>query len=141
MSEKDPDGLQPGTPGAKLDAGKAPIMQGVLQYFPRALEQVALVSQFGSIKYSWGGYRFVKDGINRYSNAMGRHLLKEITEGPIDIESLEEGVTICHAAQVAWNALARLELMLSPPAHVSEESCTEVSSDMREVYTLLKVEE
>jgi len=38
---------------------------------------------------------------------MLRHLLAEETEGPIDND------TQClHAAQVAWNAMARLELIL-----------------------------
>ena len=46
-----------------------------------------------------------QDGI-RYGNALARHILAEETEGMIDKD------TQClHAAQIAWNALARLELI------------------------------
>lgn len=104
--EIDPNGKQPHEMGAKLDAGKAPISQGVLQYFPRALQEVSLVSLVGSKKYAWKGWEAVPDGINRYSDALGRHLLAEAIEGEIDIDT-----GMLHAAQIAWNALARLELM------------------------------
>lgn len=106
-AETDPHGCDPNQPGAKLDAGKAPIMQGVFQYFPRALAAVAGVSALGARKYTWGGWESVPDGINRYSDALGRHLLSEKIDGPVDPET-----DLMHAAQVAWNALARLELML-----------------------------
>lgn len=105
--ESDPTGAKPHTPGAKMDAGKSPIMQGVIQYFPRALKAVSEVSLAGAKKYTWNGWESVPDGINRYSDALGRHLLAEVTEGLIDPD------TGCyHAAQVAWNAFARLELIL-----------------------------
>ncbi len=111
LGEKDPSGLSVNAPGAKLDAGKSPVLQGALQYFPRALNAVALVSLAGRKKgYPWKGWESVPDGINRYGDALARHLLEEITEGPIDAHV---GGTGCmHAAQVAWNALARLELLL-----------------------------
>ena|SRR5271166_1989287 len=105
--EVDPHGLAAHTPGAKMDAGKAPIMQGVIQYFPRALRAVSMVSLAGATKYAWKGWEKVPDGINRYDNALGRHLLAEAIEGPVDKD------TQClHKAQVAWNALASLELYL-----------------------------
>jgi hypothetical protein len=107
MAETDPNGTLPNTPGAKLDAGKAPIMRGAVQYFPRALEKVAEVSAFGAKKYTWNGWESVPDGALRYSDAMGRHLVGESIDGPTDPET-----GLMHAAQVAWNALARLELML-----------------------------
>jgi hypothetical protein len=107
LIELDPNGKNPHEMGAKLDEGKAPILQGVLQYFPRALSAVSWVSLVGSKKYAWKGWEQVPDGINRYGDALGRHILAETTEGPVDND------TQClHAAQVAWNALARLELML-----------------------------
>lgn len=107
MKETDPAGKKPHEPGAKLDAGKAPIMQGVLQYFPRALMAVSHVSLVGAKKYAWKGWESVSDGFNRYSDALGRHLLAEEIDGPIDKDTQQ-----LHAAQVAWNALARLELLL-----------------------------
>jgi len=107
MAEFDPNGKNPHEPGAKLDAGKAPVAQGVLQYFPRALIAVSGVSGIGARKYAWKGWESVEDGFNRYSDALARHLLAETTEGEYDSD------TGClHAAQVAWNALARLELLL-----------------------------
>jgi len=107
MPEIDPNGMAAHTPGAKLDAGKAPISQGVLQYFPRALREVSLVSLAGARKYAWKGWEKVPDGVSRYSDALGRHLLAEEIDGPIDADT-----GMLHAAQIAWNALARLELML-----------------------------
>lgn len=97
-------------PGAKFDSGKAPVMRGVIQYFPRALEQVAKVSAAGAAKYTWNGWETVLDGPSRYSDALARHLLAEVIEGPVD--DGPGGTGCLHAAQVAWNALARLELLL-----------------------------
>lgn len=101
--EADPTGRAPGTPGAKLDAGKAPMLRGCVEYFPLALEQVAKVSQFGANKYTWKGWETVPDGINRYGDALVRHLAKE---------EHDPDSGLLHAAHAAWNALARLELML-----------------------------
>lgn len=107
LGESDPNGKQSKEPGAKLDAGKSPLLRGCLQYFPRALAAVAQVSEVGANKYTWNGWEKVPDGINRYGNALARHLAAEAVDGPIDRE------TEClHAAQVAWNSLARLELIL-----------------------------
>jgi hypothetical protein len=106
-TEKDPNGRNPHEPGAKLDAGKSPVFQGAFDYFPRALKAVADVSAFGASKYAWKGWESVPDGINRYSNAMGRHITDEAIEGPITRDS-----GLLHKAHVAWNALAALELTL-----------------------------
>ena len=95
------------SPGAKADTGKPPVQQGVLDYFPLALLELAKVSHIGASKYSWEGWRSVPNGITRYGNAMVRHLLQKQIEGEYDFE------TGClHDAQVAWNALAVLELKL-----------------------------
>ena len=112
LSEKDPNGRNPHEPGAKLDAGKAPVFQGVLDYFPRAIEAVSMVSQAGANKYAWKGWEAVPDGYNRYMNALGRHIVKRSKEGPWDSDFAEQGIKILHDAQVAWNALAALELYL-----------------------------
>jgi hypothetical protein len=105
--EFDPTGKDPNEPGAKLDAGKAPIMRGAILYFPRALEAVAAVSAFGASKYTWGGWESVPEGFERYSDALGRHLIGEAIDGPTG-----PATGLSHAAQAAWNALARLELLL-----------------------------
>lgn len=105
--ELDPNGKSAKEKGSKLDHGKSPVSRGVLQYFPRALKEVANISQFGANKYVWKGWEQVPDGINRYGDALGRHILDEEIDGPIDPTT-----GLRHAAQVAWNALARLELIL-----------------------------
>lgn len=105
--ERDPHGRAPGTPGAKLDAGKNRL--GLILYgFPRALEAVGHLSTFGAKKYSPHGWRAVPDGFERYTDALLRHLLAEGRGELLDRDS-----NLSHAAAVAWNALARLELCLS----------------------------
>lgn len=110
FSEKDPNGIPAKQPGAKLDAGKSPVMQGALHYFPRAIMAVANLSAKGAAKYSWKGWEKVDDGINRYGDALGRHILKEQIEGPFDLDFPDKSVL--HATGDAWNSLARLELIL-----------------------------
>lgn len=105
MTELDPNGLNPHEPGAKLDSGKNRIGL-VLLGFASALIEVAKVGTFGANKYSENGWKNVQDGEKRYTDAMLRHLLAE-QEGEIDDDS-----GMLHAAQVAWNALARLYFIL-----------------------------
>lgn len=107
METTNDDPAKIGTGAIKYDAGKAPIFRGVVSYFPRAVAAVAAVSGFGANKYAWHGWEGVGDGINRYSDAMVRHLLRE-GEG----EVLDPDSGLLHAAHAAWGALARLELIL-----------------------------
>lgn len=91
--------------GRKDDREKP--MAGVLLDFSRALEAVVDVGTMGARKYARGNWQFVPNGHERYTDAMMRHLLAEShTEGYDD----ESGML--HAAHVAWNALARLEILL-----------------------------
>jgi hypothetical protein len=115
MSESDPNGKAPSEPGSKLDAGKPCVFQGVVEYFPRAVEAVAAVSTFGAQKYVWKGWETVPDGIARYSDAMMRHILKEGKGETTDPDS-----KMLHAAHTAWGALARLELMLRDEESMKE---------------------
>lgn len=106
-NESDPTGRKAGDAGAKLDAGKN--RMGLVMFgFANALQAVGQVGTYGSKKYSDNGWRQVPDGEARYTDAMLRHLMKEAEGEEIDPES-----DLRHAAQVAWNALARLELKLS----------------------------
>ena len=105
--EFDPNGKTPNEPGSKLDAGKSAMFQGLLAYFPRACESVASVSTFGATKYTWKGWESVPNGFERYSDALVRHLAKEGTG-----EIQDQDSNLLHAAHVAWNSLARLELLL-----------------------------
>lgn len=102
---KDPHGTHQHAPGAKLDAGKEP-MRLILHGMPRALLAVGQVGAYGADKYTENGWMQVPDGVARYTDAMFRHALQE------GIEARDEESGLWHAAQVAWNALARLELML-----------------------------
>lgn len=91
----------------KYDGGKSPVFRGAIDYFPRAISAVAGISAFGASKYAWKGWEGVPDGYNRYSDAMVRHLIYE-AEG----EVLDPDSGLLHAAHCAWNALARLELLI-----------------------------
>lgn len=92
----------------KLDQGKAPVYQGFIKYFPRAIEAVANVSKFGHEKYgTWGGWLDVEDGANRYLDAKCRHMIEE-AKG----EERAQDSELRHAEHEAWGAMARLELML-----------------------------
>jgi hypothetical protein len=106
-SEADPYGIDQHELGAKLDSGK--IKAGLLVDFSNALLAVAEVGTFGANKYTRGGWQHVLNGPERYTDAMLRHLLKEPNE-PNDPDS-----DLKHASHLAWNALARLELMLRAP--------------------------
>ncbi len=106
--ELDPNGKNAHEIGAKLDKGKAPVMRGVMHYFPRAVEAVARLSDIGARKYAWKGWTEVQNGSERYGDALCRHILAEEKDGPIDRDTGE-----LHAVCAAWNALARLELLLT----------------------------
>jgi hypothetical protein len=106
VGESDPTGRDAHAPGAKLDAGK--IRAGlVIGGFSRALTEVAKVGTFGANKYTANGWIEVPDGEQRYTDAMLRHILTEATGEQMDPDS-----GLRHAAHAAWNALARLDLML-----------------------------
>lgn len=113
-TEKDPNGYDAKQPGAKLDKGKSPVFRGLLAYFPRACKAVAEVSQRGAEKYSWKGWESVPDGLNRYSDALGRHITDLSIDGDFDADGF------LHRAQIAWNALASLELYLQEREHESQ---------------------
>lgn len=96
--------------GKKYDAGKAPVFRGFIQYFPRAIKSVSMVSAFGAKKYNVAyeevSYQKVDEGYGRYSDADARHLIEECIN-PVDADSELE-----HAQMHAWNAMARLEMLL-----------------------------
>lgn len=101
--------------GHKADAGKVDPSY-VMEYFPRALLAVSRVSEFGAKKYVRDGWRTVPNGFERYTSALDRHRLNESIEGRYDITDSK----LLHAAQVAWNALARLEILIQAGVKVCE---------------------
>lgn len=106
QAESDPSGRPAHTPGSKLDAGKNRLGL-VLMNFAPALEAVGRVGTFGASKYTENGWKQVPNGIDRYTDAMFRHLMKEAQGEVLDPDS-----QLAHAAHTAWNALARLSLMI-----------------------------
>jgi|TARA_Y100000310_G_scaffold345202_1_gene462627 hypothetical protein len=91
----------------KYDDEKSRVVKGFFHYFPHAIEEVARVSMFGAKKYDWNNWQDLKDGLERYTDALGRHLVQEGYEA----EDPDSG--LLHAAHVAWNAMARLEKILT----------------------------
>lgn len=102
----DPNGKDQHETGAKLDAGKnrlGLIMNG----FSRSLSAVGEIGTFGADKYTDNGWIDVPDGVDRYTDALYRHLNAE-AQG----EEFDQDSELRHAAHAAWNALARLDLIL-----------------------------
>lgn len=85
--------------------------RGVLYRFPRAILAVSEISEHGTKKHEVPlndvSYRDLPDGEMLYREASCRHMLREAIEGPIDPD-----FGLLHAAHEAWDALARLEIML-----------------------------
>lgn len=117
-AQTDPFGISQHQPGAKLDGNKPDT--SLLLYFGRALTEIAEVGTIGARKYTRGGWQTVPDGVNRYTSAMLRHLLTE------QREERDSETNMYHAAQVAWNALARLELILREKELKNEPLCCNV---------------
>jgi len=97
-----------GAAGSKMDADKISLVEMFFEYFPDATVAVAWVSEYGTRKYTRMGWKTVPHGITRYLDAGLRHTMSELREGPYDIK--DSG--LAHAAQHAWNALARLQLLI-----------------------------
>lgn len=126
QDQKDPHGKSPEQPGAKLDSGK--IRAGlVINGFSRALEEVSKVGTFGANKYSDNGWMQVSNGIERYTDALHRHLLSEAKGEINDPES-----NLKHAAHAAWNALARLDLIMRSEQPIDSDK------EKKAIYLLIK---
>lgn len=101
--------------------GKPPLFEGLLLYFPRALQEVAKVSAYGKNKH---GFEYRDRGFLRpeytedmYSNASIRHVVDHVLEGPIN----EEDGGQRHRAQAVWDLLAALEKELMREQNISYE--------------------
>ena len=111
--------------GRKYDGGKAPVVRGLFHYFPRALMEVAKASEYGKTKYATAyeekNWSKLEDAQGRYLDGAGRHLLNIEVDGDFDPECKEIlDMDIHHAAQVAWNMLAYLELHITEKGSSSE---------------------
>jgi Domain of unknown function (DUF5664) len=96
--------IDPHVPGAKLDSGKARLSL-VFGNFASALEAVGEVGTFGARKYTDNGWLTVPNGLERYTDALYRHLLAHARGEECDPES-----GLSHLAHVCWNSLAIAEL-------------------------------
>ena len=96
----------PESEGLKYDSDK-PRTHLVLQDFADALLEIAKVGTQGATKYGDSNWLQVENGFERYSSAMLRHYLAE-KESSTDDDS-----GYLHAAHAAWNALARLQLIMN----------------------------
>lgn len=91
-------------PGVKLDVGKPEVYTGVFQSFPLALQEISRITIEGTKEpgHVLHGWKEVPEGFKRYSEAMGRHLLREALTGDPDEHTFQIATT-------CWNDLARLE--------------------------------
>lgn len=97
--------------GVKHDQGKNRLGL-MISGFSRSIEQVGLVATFGAQKYADDGWITVPDATRRYTDAMLRHLIKDMQGERIDDES-----GLPHLAHCAWCALAILDLELRKNAN------------------------
>lgn len=81
-----------------------PLCTGVLDYFPLALEAVAICSRVGNEQHNPGQpLHWAKDKSTDHADALLRHL---IDRGTVDTDG------VLHSAKVAWRALAMLQTEL-----------------------------
>jgi hypothetical protein len=99
--------------GIKYDTGK-PRLYEMIEDFKEPLEEVTKVWTFGADKYGKHNWAYVDNAIDRYSNALLRHLL----EG----DSKDKESQILHASHVAWNALARLYFIIQKNKEVQNDN-------------------
>lgn len=82
-----------------------PLVTGLLDYFPAALAEIAKVSKAGNDKHNPGEpLHWAREKSTDQADCIGRHLLER---GGIDPETGQR-----HTAQMAWRALALLQLEL-----------------------------
>ena len=119
--EIDPHGKDPHKPGAKLDNGKV-LPWLCISGFSRALEEVAMVTTMGALKYTRNGWMEVPNGAERYMEAFGRHMLA-LGRGEV-FDNGPGGTNCMHKAQAIWNLMASLELELrqANQQHVTQQA-------------------
>jgi Domain of unknown function (DUF5664) len=99
------------TAGNKDDAGK-PRYKLILGGMALCIHALTLLAEFGASKYGDNNWQKVENGADRYMEAMQRHLLSELANGPGAIDDGPEGSGLPHATAIAWNALAYLWFIL-----------------------------
>jgi hypothetical protein len=82
-----------------------PIATGVLDYFPKALAEIAKVSLAGNAQHGLqdGGLHWDRSKSTDHADALIRHFLER---GTLDSDGLR------HSAKLTWRSLALLEIEL-----------------------------
>jgi hypothetical protein len=93
--------------GKKHDHRK-PRMHLLFNDMSDALLEIGKVATYGANKYTDRGWRDVENNYERYSSAGYRHQLEDSYEGG----ELDEESGFLHAAHAAWNAIAKLQIIL-----------------------------
>ena len=92
---------------------RVPIVTGVLDYFPRAIAEIAKVSLAGNNQHHAGEpLHWDKSKSTDEADALGRHLLQR---GTVDIDGIR------HSGKLAWRALALLERELEAEEEINQE--------------------
>lgn len=91
--------------GKKFDQNK-PKIGDMMAHFSQALWKIAELDTYGADKYGADNLFKVENGYRRYTDAALRHFLLET------VEETDKETGLHHAVAVAWNALARLEILL-----------------------------
>lgn len=86
--------------GVKLDDGKLKLGL-VFGGFANGLKEVGAIGTFGANKYTENGWQTVPNGVDRYKDALLRHLFAWMSGEEFDNES-----GFRHLAHAAWNCLA-----------------------------------
>jgi hypothetical protein len=88
-------------PTDKQERKERPVTQGVLDYFPAAIAEVAHVSYVGNKQHNGDQPLFWARGKSMdHADCLVRHLVER---GTVDVDGLR------HTAKVAWRALALLQ--------------------------------
>lgn len=98
--------------GVKHDGDK-PKLAIVFKHFPNALAAISKQGWYGHEKYiendaDFCNWKRCDGGSDRYTEAMLRHFNAEFNGDGIDKES-----NLHHSLATAWNAMARLEKMIT----------------------------
>lgn len=82
-----------------------PVTEGVLDYFPDAICEVAIVSRIGNDQHNPGQpLHWAKEKSTDHANTIGRHLIERGTRDTLDKTR--------HSAKLAWRANALLQIEL-----------------------------
>lgn len=99
-----------------------PICSGVLDYFPRALAEIARVSKAGNDQHNPGQpLHWAKEKSADHADCVVRHLIER---GTMDDDGMR------HSAKLAWRSLALLEIELEQEANICRAAQAEGSVKM-----------